>query len=132
MRIALLQTAGDPQNRPAANLGRLEEAAARAAVGGARLLVAPEMFLSGYNIGAQAAAAAAGSVDGRAPPALAGIARRHGIAICYGYPERGEGGAVYNSALLIDRDGDHAPELPQDTSVRRPRPGDVRARSRHG
>ncbi|MDF2618520.1 MAG: Nitrilase/cyanide hydratase and apolipoprotein N-acyltransferase [Xanthobacteraceae bacterium] len=105
MRIALLQTAGDPQNRPAANLDRLEEAAARAAADGARLLVAPEMFLSGYNIGAQAAGVAAETVDGPSAARAADIARRHGIAICYGYPERGEDGAVYNSALLLDRDG---------------------------
>ena len=84
MRIALLQTAGDPANRPAANLDRLEEAAARAAAGGARLLVAPEMFLSGYNIGAQAAAAVAEKADGPSASRVADIARRHSLAICYG------------------------------------------------
>ncbi|MDQ0513012.1 carbon-nitrogen hydrolase family protein [Ancylobacter amanitiformis] len=106
MRIALLQTAGDPANRPAANLDRLAAAAARAAAAGARLLVAPEMFLSGYNIGREAALAAAEPSDGPSARRAADIARDHGIALAYGYPERGERGRIYNSALLLDRDGE--------------------------
>ncbi|MCS0503433.1 carbon-nitrogen hydrolase family protein [Ancylobacter mangrovi] len=109
MRIALLQTAGDPDNRPAANLDRLEAAAARAAGNGAELLLAPEMFLSGYNIGRDMAARLAEPADGPSARRAGEIARRHGIALCYGYPERGEDGAVHNAALLLDHTG--APRL---------------------
>lgn len=105
MRLALFQTAGDPSNRAAANLDRLDEAAARAAADGANLLLAPEMFLCGYNIGAAAASDAAEPADGPSARRAAEIAHRHGIALCYGYAERGADGTVYNSALLIDASG---------------------------
>ena len=39
MKIALLQTAGDPANSPSANLDRLDDAAGRAKAGGAALLL---------------------------------------------------------------------------------------------
>ncbi|WP_371345973.1 carbon-nitrogen hydrolase family protein [Ancylobacter sp. IITR112] len=105
MRLALLQTAGDPFNAPAANLARLDAAAAQAAAGGADLLLAPEMFLTGYNIGHEAAQATAEPADGPSARRAAAIARAHNIGLCYGYPERGADGAVYNSCLLLDKDG---------------------------
>lgn len=105
MRIALLQTAGDPANAPAANLDRLAEAAARARAGGAELLVAPEMFLTGYAIGREAAAEKAEAADGPSAARAGAIARANGIALAYGYPERGEDGEVYNAAILIDAEG---------------------------
>ena len=37
--------------------------------------------------------------------AVAEIARRHGLAIVYGYPERAPGGAAYNAAAMIGPDG---------------------------
>jgi predicted amidohydrolase len=105
MRIALLQTAGDPANEPAANLDRLAAAAARARAGGADLLVAPEMFLTGYAIGREAAEAKAEPADGVCAHRAAEIARANGIALVYGYPERGEDGRLYNAAILIDAEG---------------------------
>ncbi|WGD31076.1 carbon-nitrogen hydrolase family protein [Ancylobacter sp. WKF20] len=105
MRLAMLQTAGDPENRVAANLDRLADAAGRAAAGGADLLLAPEMFLTGYNIGRAAADVVAEPVDGPSARHAAEIARTHNIALCFGYPERGPDGAIYNAALLIDADG---------------------------
>jgi len=105
MKIALLQTAGDPANNPAANLDILNEAAGRAKAGGAELLLAPEMFLTGYAIGREAAARLAEPVDGTSGTRASGIAARHGIALCYGYPERGADGAVYNSCALYASDG---------------------------
>ncbi len=105
LRIALWQTAGDPGNNAGANLDRLEAAAAAAAAAGAGLLVAPEMFLSGYAIGREAAARAAEPAEGPAFSRAAQIARRHAIALAYGYPERGPDGAVYNAAALVGADG---------------------------
>lgn len=103
MRIALLQCApGAPDT--AAGLARLDDAAGRAAAAGAALLVTPEMFLTGYAIGAEAVARLAERADGPAAAAAADICRRHGIAMLYGYPERA-GDAVYNAARLIGNDG---------------------------
>ncbi|MDR6951087.1 putative amidohydrolase [Ancylobacter sp. 3268] len=105
MRLAMLQTAGDRHGNPAANLDRLGAAAQHAAASGADLLLAPEMFLSGYNIGRAALQARAEAPDGPAARHAAILARRHGIALAYGYPERGPGGEIYNAARLVDRTG---------------------------
>ncbi|MFJ8789313.1 carbon-nitrogen hydrolase family protein [Streptomyces sp. NPDC102462] len=102
MRIALLQSSGRPGS-VAENLKVLDEAAARAAAAGAALLATPEMFLTGYAIGADIGRLAE-PADGDRAAAVADIARRHGLAIAYGYPERA-GAAVHNSAQLISADG---------------------------
>ncbi|MFI6414186.1 carbon-nitrogen hydrolase family protein [Streptomyces sp. NPDC050585] len=102
LRTALLQSSGQLGD-VAANLKILDEAAARAAAGGAGLLVAPELFLTGYAIGADIARLAE-PADGPSAREAAAIAVRHGLAIAYGYPER-DGEAVYNSARLVGADG---------------------------
>jgi len=89
----------------AGNLQRLERQVAIARAQGAELLVCPEMFLSGYDIGVDAARRLAEAADGPSAQALSEIARRHGIALAYGYPERGPNGSVYNAAQLIGADG---------------------------
>lgn len=88
---------------PDDRLARLDDAAARAAAGGARLLVAPELFLSGYAIGDAALKARAEPANGPAAERAATTARAHGIALVYGYPEAAE--AVYNAARCIDPAG---------------------------
>ena len=95
MRIALLQTGS-------ADLGHLRSAATNAAAQGARLLVTPEAFTSGYNV--PGVAEAAQPADGPWRAAVAKIAQEAGLAILYGYPER-DGDRVYNAAQLVDRDG---------------------------
>ena len=103
MRIALLQCApGAPDS--AVGLARLDAAAGRAAAEGAGLLVTPEMFLTGYAIGADAVARLAEPADGRSAEVAAAIAWRHRVAILYGYPER-DGEAVYNAVRLVGADG---------------------------
>ncbi|MFF9279275.1 carbon-nitrogen hydrolase family protein [Streptomyces griseosporeus] len=102
MRTALLQSSGRPGST-AENLKVLDDAAGRAAAAGARLLVAPEMFLTGYAIGDDIARLAE-PADGDAADAVAEIAGRHGVAVAYGYPER-DGETVFNSAQLISADG---------------------------
>ncbi|MFG2787881.1 carbon-nitrogen hydrolase family protein [Streptomyces sp. NPDC048419] len=103
MRTALLQSSGRPGS-VAENLKVLDAAAGRAAAGGAALLAAPEMFLTGYAIG-DGIARLAEPADGDSAEAIAEIAARHGLAIAYGYPER-DGGTVFNSAQLISAAGD--------------------------
>src|SRR5512147_1675195 len=102
MKIALGQTVGIPGDVPA-NLQLMGRLAGKAAAEGAGLLLLPELFLSGYNIGDEIQRLAERS-DGPSAAAAGVIARDTGLAIIYGYPERGAEG-VYNSALMLDRAG---------------------------
>ncbi|MDI3406597.1 carbon-nitrogen hydrolase family protein [Streptomyces cavernicola] len=102
LRTALLQSSGRPGD-VAQNLRILEEAAGRAADAGAGLLVAPEMYLTGYAIGDDIPRLAE-PADGPSAEAIAKIAARHGLAVFYGYPER-DGQRVFNSAQAIGPDG---------------------------
>ncbi|MBJ9976978.1 carbon-nitrogen hydrolase family protein [Pseudomonas sp. S75] len=104
MRIALCQDLPGPLD-VLGNLQRLHARARHAAVQGARLLVCPEMFLTGYNLGAQAVQRLAEPVAGPSADAVKAIAREQGLAIVYGYPERSEDGAIFNSVQLIDAQG---------------------------
>jgi predicted amidohydrolase len=104
MRIALAQSAGTPGD-VAANLATIARLTGDAARAGARLVVFPEAFVTGYNIGAQRAAELAEPVDGPSVAAVARTARDAGIAVLTGYVERAPDGAVHNSAVLVDRDG---------------------------
>lgn len=102
MRVALYQCPPLPLD-VAGNLKRLHHVAHEA--GDADLLVLPEMFLTGYNIGAEAVGALAEAQDGPAAQTIAELARNAGLAILYGYPERAEYGQIYNSVQLIDATG---------------------------
>jgi len=78
---------------------------ARAAAGfGAELLIVPELYLNGYDIGREAIHAGAETKDGPSAHRIAEIARAHRVAIVYGYAER-DGSSVYNAAQLITADG---------------------------
>ena len=100
MKVAIYQGQGRPK-RVAENLDIIRSAALSAAKQGARLIIFPEMFLTGYNIG-DAVFGLAESPDGSGAQKAAAIAREANIALLYGYPEKGDAG-VYNSAILIDQ-----------------------------
>ncbi len=104
LRIALFQGPTGVPDSVERSLAALDEAAARAAAGGAGLLVAPEMYLTGYALADAAVAQSAEDADGPGAAGVARIAARHGVAIAYGYPERGAGG-VFNSVQLVGPDG---------------------------
>ncbi|MBA1201691.1 carbon-nitrogen hydrolase family protein [Pseudomonas capeferrum] len=104
MRIALFQGAPGPLDVPG-NLARLQHQAQLASAGGAQLLVCPEMYLTGYNIGLDAVRQLAETTDGASAMTVVEIAQAHRIAIVYGYPELAEDGQVYNSVQLIDAHG---------------------------
>ncbi|ARV19344.1 (R)-stereoselective amidase [Curvibacter sp. AEP1-3] len=104
LKLALWQCAPAPLD-VLGNLARLEAAAREAAGAGAQLLVSPEMFITGYAIGAPAVQTLAQAADGAWADAMAGIAQRHKLALVYGYPERGADGRVYNAAQWIDASG---------------------------
>lgn len=87
----------------ASNLDAIGRAATRAAESGAGIVITPEMSTTGYDIGHlvhERAEPAAGPIFG----AIAQIARRTGVAVVYGYPERSDTG-VYNSVQVVDRTG---------------------------
>lgn len=104
MRIALYQCPPLPLD-VSGNLQRLAQKASEAAAQGVDLLVCPEMFLTGYNIGAEAAFSLAEDRDGHSAEQVAAIAQTAGIAILYGYPERSSDGQIYNAVQLIDAQG---------------------------
>lgn len=100
IRIAGLQTRGTPADTDA-NVAELGRAAAEARANGADLLVTPEMFVTGYDIGDRLGVLAAQDLLTPAQD----IARATGIAIVLGGPERADG-HVYNAAYFIGPTGD--------------------------
>ena len=85
------------------NTSRMEEKAAQASRLGARLLVFPELCLSGY-LAPRDAARLAVSADGPEMARLGSVAQRTEVALCFGFPERAPEG-LYNSMAFVDRDG---------------------------
>ena len=85
------------------NMSRMEEMAAEAARRSARVLVFPELCLSGY-LAPRDAARAAVPADGAELRRLRALARKTGLALCFGFPERAPE-ALYNSMAFVDRDG---------------------------
>lgn len=104
LRTALYQGPAGVPDSVEASLRSLDTAARRAAAQGARLLVASELFLTGYALGERTADRAV-AADGPGPRAVARIAAEHGLAVAYGYPER-EGDVVYNSVQLVGPAGE--------------------------
>lgn len=98
LRIAAVQTAGTPGDIEA-NLAELDEVAARAADRGADLLITPELFVTGYDVGDLGPQA-------RQPLAarVGELCRRRDIAVLAGIPEELPGG-VGNCATLLDESG---------------------------
>lgn len=103
MRLAICQasaTLGDKTK----NLATIHKAARAAACWDADLLVLPELFLTGYNIGSRAAELAE-TANGPSLAAVAEIAARASCAICIGFAER-DGKSVFNSSILFNAQGD--------------------------
>ncbi len=90
------------ENR-ASLLAHAEEAAA----GGARIIVAPEMALSGYGFdGREEVAPYVEEMTGETLAALSSVARRFGVYCCTGFAERDRATDIfYNSAAVIGPDG---------------------------
>lgn len=100
LTIAGLQHPGHPGD-VTANLAVVADAAREAKERGADLLVTPEMFVTGYNIGARVAELAALPLVEE----VARIAADAGIAVVAGLPERLADGTVANTAVLVDETG---------------------------
>ncbi|HEX4767638.1 MAG TPA: nitrilase-related carbon-nitrogen hydrolase [Lichenihabitans sp.] len=100
--IAVLQMEPRPGD-VAANLAHIATAARAAASFGATLLVAPEMAVTGYAIWDDIPRLAE-TRDGAIVGGLSDLARRQGLTIVAGFPER-DGAVVYNSAVAALPDG---------------------------
>lgn len=103
LRVAVWQCESRPLD-VAGNLARLEAACIEAAGAGADVLVTPELFTTGYDIGDEATRRLAEPSDGPTAQAVSAISRDAGVAVVYGYPELGAGGELYNTAQLVDGD----------------------------
>lgn len=101
MRLALWQTR--PQPDVATALNTLGEAARDAAASGADLLVTPEMYIGGYNIGA-ANIAAHSDQSAQVLEELKDIARTHDISLIAGLALAGQP-RPYNACVAIDAAG---------------------------
>jgi 5-aminopentanamidase len=82
------------------------DAAVRAADGGARIIVLPELTPSGYVFASpREARSAAEPADGPTVTQWAELARRRGLIIIGGFSELGDDGRLYNSAVLAGPGG---------------------------
>jgi len=103
LRVAIYQYECRIDEDASARLDRLDRAMAEAAQRQADVLICPELFLSGYDIGALVRQRAE-PVDGPSARHAAGLAARHGVGLIYGYPER-NGEHLFNAALCLGKDG---------------------------
>jgi predicted amidohydrolase len=87
---------------PAAKIARLDHLL-RSQAGELDLVICPELYLSGYNVGEDIQRLAE-SQTGAFSNAMAALARKWEIALIYGYPERLDS-KVFNSAICIDSKG---------------------------
>jgi predicted amidohydrolase len=102
MRLAVYQGPG-ASGDVAANLATIRRVASRAAAEGAGLVVFPELFVTGYNLGPRLRELAE-PLSGPSLEAIGAAAADARIAILTGFCER-EGARLFNSAVLIGRDG---------------------------
>lgn len=104
IRVAAAQCRPIPEDVPA-NLSLMDRLLADAAGQDVDLVVFPEMMLTGYGIGAEAVSRLAEPVDGPSGQSVAEMAHQHGVAVCFGHPER-DGQAVFNSVSLVSESGE--------------------------
>lgn len=102
LNLALLQSPADLDG-PAARLEWLEARLEELGPASPDLVVLPELFQCGYNVGARLGAAGEPR-DGPFAKAVAELARGQDTAIVYGCAER-DGDVLYNAALAFGRDG---------------------------
>ena len=99
LRVAVWQCHPEPRD-PAANLARLRAAATSAAEQGARVVVAPEAVLTGYDVGVLEPEDVDGAVD-----AVAEVARSTGIAVVAGVLRVDPAGTWRNSGVIASAEG---------------------------
>jgi 5-aminopentanamidase len=101
VKLAILQCPS-PGGDETVALAALQAALRASAAAGARLLVAPELMLPGYNCGRHPDLAQSASGPWR--DALCRLCAESGCGIVVGFAER-DGDRIYNSAMAIDAGG---------------------------
>ena len=93
--------------KPEENRERLFRSVSEAAARGAKIVVAPEMSVSGYSFESRdEIAPLAETGDGPTTTGLAGLSERHGIYVCVGIAEKDPWtGILYNSAFVLGPEG---------------------------
>lgn len=102
MRVAVFQVSATLGAKEK-NIAAVRAAARTAASWNADILVLPELFLTGYNLGPRVRELAEHR-NGPSLNSLAEIAREEKCAIAIGFPEL-DGGAIFNSSALFDAQG---------------------------
>jgi predicted amidohydrolase len=88
------------------NRAKVRSAISDAARAGARVVVLPELANTGYMFAdIDELRAAAEPLNGPTVTEWANLAAQHGLIIVGGFAESGDGGLVYNSAVLVDESG---------------------------
>ncbi len=100
MRVGIFQCAGGGQSPEQ----RFEKLAAHLKDQSLDLVVCPELFISGYNVGNKLIEYA-DRKDGKWSERFADLAKETNTAIIYGYPEQDDG-QIYNSALCMEASGE--------------------------
>lgn len=101
--VAAVQFTAAP-GRAAENLSHTLALIETAAANGARVIILPELAISGYTLDRDLLEAAAEPLDGPAFAAWTELALRLGIVIAGGFCERDDG-RLYNAAMLVGPDG---------------------------
>lgn len=102
IKIALIQC--KPVLNAEQALAILEQHIQQAKAEQAQLLIVPEMFLTGYNIGAARVREQALNLAKHDLKPLQALASRYQIALVVGFPEQ-DAGSSFNSASFIDEQG---------------------------
>ena len=101
LRAAACQLRIDVEARPP--LEEIERRVGEAAGAGARLIVLPELALSGYVFRSRdELAGVAEPPDGRTAALVASLSAAHGCVLVAGFPEQ-DGDQVHNSAVIADQ-----------------------------
>lgn len=118
LRVSIVQS-GECGQDPAENVERLVGLIDEASVGGADLVVLPELSTTPYMAAVRDASwySWAETIPGPATDAFAAAAKRNGTAVIAGMYERTTSGNLHNSAVVIDRDGQIVPGVRPDGST---------------
>ncbi|MFT8330697.1 MAG: nitrilase family protein [Bifidobacterium psychraerophilum] len=88
------------------NIERMEKLTREASAKGAKLVVFPELCTSGYMFSSRSEAYAyAQPANGETYRIIQELCSQLGVYVVYGFPERSEGNALYNSAALVGPTG---------------------------
>lgn len=92
---------GAKHNAPNENRQAIEQYVRDEVAQGSRLVVLPELAISGYCLDADVLAACAEPADGPTAALLRGLSNELNVVIVCGFCERGPAGELFNSAILV-------------------------------